>query len=339
MSERLGRYRGEAHRHRTKHKISLTRLCLTSGTLQLPFALWNSLPGGELLVHDVHDDAPLEVRSQPPRRLSGLRGFFERHEVGVNDRLVLEFGTDEAILLRIETVARASGAAPAGEPARAPAPDEAQPPRAALPDETRVSAPPAQDQVVDRFGRVTVRRLGAGRGRPGPAPSEPARLPEPVPERAPAPPAPEAQEASQRQASGGEHRPSAPAEAPEPRERSDADDRSRSFERPLFAPQEAPQRADAPAPAEVDEGHEVEARRARLNASGDLRTQVVRYLIEPETPVIVRVEHVAQRFSLTPSVAREVLAGIQHDPPPTLAVEAVRHDMYRISRATVEQEA
>ncbi|MEX2502656.1 MAG: hypothetical protein WD336_09785 [Trueperaceae bacterium] len=73
-----------------KHAVSITRLCLRSGTLQLPFALAGRLPAGELLAHDTEADAPLELWSEPPRHLSGLGPVYDRHDLQVNDQLTLE---------------------------------------------------------------------------------------------------------------------------------------------------------------------------------------------------------------------------------------------------------
>lgn len=78
-----------------RHAIGITRMCLRSGSVQLPFALSGSLPEGELLVHDAEADEPIVLWSEPPRRLAGLAPLFERHEVQVNDQLVLEVRGDD----------------------------------------------------------------------------------------------------------------------------------------------------------------------------------------------------------------------------------------------------
>jgi hypothetical protein len=96
-----------------RHAIGITRTCLASGTVQLPFALAGSLPEGELLVHDAEADEPLVLWSEPPRRLAGLAPFFERHELQVNDSVVLEVRGDE---LRLATAKRPRRARPAVRP-------------------------------------------------------------------------------------------------------------------------------------------------------------------------------------------------------------------------------
>ena len=96
-----------------RHAIGITRTCLASGTVQLPFALAGALPEGELLVHDAEADEPLVLWSDPPRRLAGLAPFFERHELQVNDSVVLEVRGDE---LRLATAKRPRRARPAVRP-------------------------------------------------------------------------------------------------------------------------------------------------------------------------------------------------------------------------------
>lgn len=81
-----------------RHAIGVTRMCLRSGTVQLPFALAGRLPEGELLVHDVESDEPVVLWSEPPRRLAGLSTLFERHELQVNDQVVLDLQGDEVRL-------------------------------------------------------------------------------------------------------------------------------------------------------------------------------------------------------------------------------------------------
>jgi hypothetical protein len=96
-----------------RHAIGITRTCLASGTVQLPFALAGILPEGELLVHDAEADEPLVLWSDPPRRLAGLAPFFERHELQVNDSVVLEIRGDD---LRLATAKRPRRARPAVRP-------------------------------------------------------------------------------------------------------------------------------------------------------------------------------------------------------------------------------
>lgn len=319
MRPPFGTARAERDDQDATHKISLTRLCLRSGTLQLPFALWDALPEGEVTVRDLDAADDTVLRSQPPRRLSGLKPFFARHDVAVNDRLVLQIGNDVDLRLRVEA---APAAAPAREHSAEAEEDTKRAPHA--PVAAAGDAPGAEPEVVERFGRVTVRRLGAGRSKPQVAPSEPA---EPAPPAAsPAPAAPvDRPEASPIPATE-EHRPADPAPADDtPRRRAETG-----------VP--VPPSPAAPEPTPAPEARAQAERRAALNASGDLRTQVVRFLLRPDTPVIVSLERIATAFELSPEVAQEVMAGIVASPPPTLDVARIRDDHYRVARASKERE-
>ena len=77
-----------------RHAVGITRTCLASGTMQLPFALSGAFPQGEVLVHDAEAGEPVVLWSEPPRRLAGLAPFFERHDLHVNDAVVLEIDGD-----------------------------------------------------------------------------------------------------------------------------------------------------------------------------------------------------------------------------------------------------
>lgn len=112
MTHDANRTPGSGGRHE-RHAIGVTRMCLNSGSVQLPFALSGALPEGELLVHDEASDEPLVLWSEPPRRLAGLGPFFERHEVQVNDRLVLDLAGDD---LRLTVAKRPRRSRPAVTP-------------------------------------------------------------------------------------------------------------------------------------------------------------------------------------------------------------------------------
>lgn len=114
-----------------RHAIGITRTCLASGTVQLPFALAGALPEGELLVHDSEADEPLVLWSEPPRRLAGLAPFFERHELQVNDAVVLEIRGDD---LRLATSKRPRRARPAVRPSTWQSVHEDAPERASEPE-------------------------------------------------------------------------------------------------------------------------------------------------------------------------------------------------------------
>jgi hypothetical protein len=127
--------------------------------------------------------------------------------------------------------------------------------------------------------------------------------------------------------------------------------------RPAPGTAQAPAQPTPPVPevreqdlAEVDARGRVrsdgrpKARRQRhreeaLSRAGDLRSRIVRWLHDPETPVIVPYERVQDEFDLDAQVTRDVLAGILEAPPPSLRLTLLREGMLRIARVTVEQEA
>lgn len=464
----------------TIHRVGLTRHCLASGSIQLPFALRDALPGGELLAHDVERDENVTLASIPPRRLSGLREFFAVHELQVNDLLEIRASGAElrlACIRSARTVREPEAAAAVGETApSAPSarPSVPPPPRG---DDPRHGAATDDHAVVDRIGSVTVRRLGARTFLPPPetslrrgaAPADPriatdagasggpagddaadvragdagvaaarttgATAGEPSPalpvvggevsERAPSAPArppgarqerlfADAVEAELEDADATERatvrevaRDPAPAIAYA--EVHETDLRDEPVSRPVRAGREASRlpwlrRATAPedresdgargdrqaAPAAVklaakaagepgprtvakaganpatrtpssaprperspsraeprertatgEETRGREGRRAReeaLSRAGDLRSRIIRWLLDPATPVIVQYEVVQERFDLQADVARDVLAGILESPPPSLRLTVLREGMIRVSRVTVVHE-
>ena len=190
MDERHARVSAGSEGDRSTHRVGLTRHCLASGLVQLPFALRNALPEGALLAHDVERDAALDLTFLPPRQLAGLTDFFAAHELRVNDEIELRLTVGEPPELRLVPVRR-----PRPVDAEAPQRDGAdrdetprpqptrtasvwrswredgpsEPPAIAAPTEAEASAPLGSDpEVVDRFGSVTVRRLGTGRFGPAP---------------------------------------------------------------------------------------------------------------------------------------------------------------------------
>ncbi|NBC97095.1 MAG: hypothetical protein GVY27_12170, partial [Deinococcus-Thermus bacterium] len=157
MDERRLRYPAGSNGDGTTHRVGLTRHCLASGAVQLPFALRDSLPEGDLLAYDVVRDETVALSCEPPRRLSGLEAFFAEHELQVNDQLELRLQGGEVRLAPRPRSRRSDdpGDTPAARrPSRwtsriEPAPAPTQPAVAQRPD------------VVERIGSVTVRRLGA----------------------------------------------------------------------------------------------------------------------------------------------------------------------------------
>lgn len=78
-----------------RYRVSLTRHCLASGRVQLPYALRNRFPEGVLLARDADRDENLHLYVTGPRNLEGLAEFFTLHDVQVNDQIEFHFG-DEA---------------------------------------------------------------------------------------------------------------------------------------------------------------------------------------------------------------------------------------------------
>ncbi|MDZ7706400.1 MAG: hypothetical protein U5J97_00645 [Trueperaceae bacterium] len=207
----------------TVHRVGLTRHCIASGVVQLPFALRDTLPEGELLALDVERDEAVVLEVVPPRALSGLADFFEAHDLQVNDRLEIRIrGRDlgEVRLVAVRSARRPTrsedrrlgaddrAAEPSSEPS-SPSADSpsgsavrddvpssvSRPGPSPLPD-TSVqdaldhgdwsSARASSDgpDVVETIGSVTVRRLGAGRFA-APAPTTLARRAEDLEAEAP----------------------------------------------------------------------------------------------------------------------------------------------------------
>ena len=68
----------------------LTRVCLRSGQLTLPQNMLDLFPDeGTVHVVDASSGDELEVTMRTPRHVAGLAGFFEKHNLDVNDRVNL----------------------------------------------------------------------------------------------------------------------------------------------------------------------------------------------------------------------------------------------------------
>ncbi len=185
----------------TVHRVGLTRHCIASGLVQLPFALRDTFPEGELLALDVERDEAVVLESLPPRRLAGLAEFFEAHDLQVNDRLEIRIRAHDGGEVRLVAVrsARSPGrredrrlgaddsaaepsresaarseaprgpggsddaASPASEAGPAPLPDTAVQDALEHGGWSTVRGAWAGPDVVETIGSVTVRRLGAGR--------------------------------------------------------------------------------------------------------------------------------------------------------------------------------
>ncbi|MDR9391620.1 MAG: hypothetical protein RI554_06285, partial [Trueperaceae bacterium] len=88
----------DAPRREAPPAIGITRMCLKSGGVQVPHVLAGRLPEGEVAAYDADADAPLTLYAEPPRRLEGLEAYFERHDVEVNDELLVDLDGDVVTL-------------------------------------------------------------------------------------------------------------------------------------------------------------------------------------------------------------------------------------------------
>jgi hypothetical protein len=425
MDERRLRYPAGSNGDGTTHRVGLTRHCLASGAVQLPFALRDSLPEGDLQAYDVVRDETVVLTSEPPRRLAGLARFFSAHELQVNDQLELRLHGGRVGLAprpRLPAHDAAGEARAVRAPSRWSSRIDPTPPSARPSGEDR-------PDVVERIGSVTVRRLGAedldanaasrlaspedvaegpatrGADLAGPSdedldallvtgPAEevaPEQVPRPATRGEPATAAPGAAEASF--VSGVAETTLVPdaleattvppaADAPRGTPRSGAVQQGVLFGPPASEPPRrarrgrTPRRAlrgasaasatrpDVPRVREEDladpavgasvgpvrrsaapvgpapaPAPEASAGRAGATARHELRRRVVRWLLQPDTPVVVPYERVQDEFDLSGDATRDVLGAILETPPPTLRLTLLREGMLRVARVTVEQEA
>ncbi|MDZ7799785.1 MAG: hypothetical protein U5K81_03180 [Trueperaceae bacterium] len=360
MEEERVRYPSGRTGERNVHRVGLTRHCITSGTIQLPFALKDAFPEGEFVAHDVHRDQAITLDFEPPRRLHGLRDLFEAHELHVNDLLEIRVEADTVRLAAVQ-LARYDARSRDDQAAAVRPSRTADPHRAARPRHPEARAEPDAshlgDDVVDRFGSVTVRRLGAGTARPPAAetlsddapraerPEEPSALQAPNDDRSVQESAPvelyEPAAAPERDAGPlpPASSPSRPSGAPEVAQASHRT-------APQAAPAEAGEARVTPHDLAEPEADDAQAedgdkrlREESLSRAGDLRSRIVRWLLDPSTPVIVQYQHVMHAFDLPREVVHDVMAGIIEEPPPTLRLAELREGMFRVSKVTVEQEA
>jgi hypothetical protein len=72
-------------------RYPLTRFCLRSGTLTLPRTMVGLFPdSGEVVVVDTITDEEFSVIVDSPRSIAGFSSLFKRHQLAVNDELVIE---------------------------------------------------------------------------------------------------------------------------------------------------------------------------------------------------------------------------------------------------------
>lgn len=473
MDERHVRYPAGPNGDGTTHRVGLTRHCLASGLVQLPFALRDTLPEGDLLALDAERDESVHLISVPPRQLGGLSEFFRAHDLQVNDQLEIRVSSGETREVRIGPLRRARTPTPPRDQSdsaeQGAAPTQAQrqvstwysvrddpaPPRTRhVPHAIDVDAADAMDleaiegdttleqladrvdlpavtkeeterpDLVERIGSVTVRRLGIDPNSGAQAlrlatPADDVELSTPTPasdDVAPDPPllGVDPERRLEGLASLASTDPVDLAIEPElaievneqiterPRHAHRANSADDVRQLPLFgAPDEAspstrrpertveplrkapPPRATAGRPpltrrpgapqrrrveggpaqkvpaaaatpvtatpvtatpttaeqATVGNDRKRSDREEELSRAGDLRSRIIRWLLEPSTPVIVPLERVQDAFELPADVAREIVDGVLESPPPSLRLTRVRDDLLRVSRITVEQNA
>lgn len=74
-----------------EYRYSLTRVCLASGQLTLPKRLAELFPDkGDITAIDMKSGEALTLHVRPPRYLEGLGRFFRRHDLEVNDDIIIE---------------------------------------------------------------------------------------------------------------------------------------------------------------------------------------------------------------------------------------------------------
>ena len=74
-----------------EYRYSLTRVCLASERLTLPKRLAELFPDkGDISAIDAKSGDTLTLQVRPPRYLEGLGRFFRRHELEVNDDIIIE---------------------------------------------------------------------------------------------------------------------------------------------------------------------------------------------------------------------------------------------------------
>lgn len=101
--------------HEQRFAIGVTRVCLSSGTLQIPFAMRGVLEPGTYLAHDTQLDEAHELDFEPPRSLVGLDAVFTAHELQPNDEVLLTI-TKDGLELDVKKRPRRKAPQMKGEP-------------------------------------------------------------------------------------------------------------------------------------------------------------------------------------------------------------------------------
>lgn len=95
--------------------IGVTRVCLASGTLQVPFAMRGVFEPGTYQARDVELDESHELVFEPPRSLIGLDAVFTAHDLHPNDEVILTV-TKEGLTLDVSKRPRRKAPQAKGEP-------------------------------------------------------------------------------------------------------------------------------------------------------------------------------------------------------------------------------
>ena len=317
-------------------RVGLTRHCVNSGVITLPFALQEALPEGEFSVMDADGGSTHQVRvtAGRPRRMHGLSAFVQAYGLQVNDRIEITIQPDGGVRLRAERKTPA-GQAPA-ESATAAAPetgDAATKPDLPLGDATGERS--SDGTVVERIGTVTVRRINA---RQGDFQSEATLANADDIERALA--ARKAELDAEADA-GAEFEPledhfllsDTPAEPAAAEEEPEQGGLFAATSQPQGPALGARVRDDQEAAPASDSRRN--PREEALSQAGDLRSQMLRWFMRPDVPVIVPFERLMQEFGLTRDVVADVIDGIVEDPPEGLSLTLIREGTLRVAQTEV----
>ncbi len=83
---------------RETFSIGLTRVCVRSGSLNLPYSLQGRFAAGSLRATDAASGASYTLEHEPPRSLNGLAEFFETSGLKANDQVILHLEGDRVEL-------------------------------------------------------------------------------------------------------------------------------------------------------------------------------------------------------------------------------------------------
>lgn len=333
MSEPKG-VPGEAKRF----QLNLTSADLRSGIVHLPASMVDLFDSGPVTARDADTGDSHTLNFEAPRQIGGLSPFFAKHELGPNDALIFIVARGD---LQLSALRRPRQQRPVAGSSHRPAPqaDETSPPAAAEPPRALFETPIDAGDDEFQYIRVIRRQSHIERPRPAdlaaPKPTEPSRQEAqgaaPPPSEQPAQPGDDEAEVLPWKRRRVERGASAldevgsgePAADRVEGDRRPLDVDSRHVE-PAAIPEEAPQPRTEP---QTGHGRRAEAPPVK---GGRPEAMVARFLSRPDTPTIVKTDHVAERLGLTMDGARtalDALAGV-----PDSGVRRVKPDSYLVSQ-------